>query len=151
MLPVRRILLGCLALIGIAFLAAGCGSQSADERLNLKLDELSNGLQARSTDRVMAVLHNNFEADSKASTALDRDWARRTMTLMFLQNQRVNVVVLNQQTDIDPIYQGQARTRAQVSLSGAEGLIPDNARVYALTLNWLQEDGDWQLHRLTWD
>lgn len=147
MLPVRRIFLGCLALVGIAWLTVGCGSQSADQRLNLKLDELSDGLQARSTDRVMAVLHSHFQT----SDALDRDWARRSMTLLFLQNQRIHVVVLNQQTEIDPIYAGQAQTRARVSLSGAERLIPDSARVYALTLNWLQEDGDWQLHRLTWE
>ncbi|MFO7706150.1 MAG: hypothetical protein R6V43_13620 [Halopseudomonas sp.] len=132
-------------------MTAGCGAQSADQRLNLKLDELSNGLEARSTDRVMAVLHTDFQADLQARAALDRDWARRTMTGLFLQNQRVNVVVLNQQTEIDPIYAGQAQTRAQVSLSGAERLIPDSARVYALTLNWLQEHGDWHLHRLTWE
>ncbi|WOD11099.1 hypothetical protein RPW65_19120 [Pseudomonas sp. NyZ704] len=147
MLPVRRILLCWLAVGTIALMIAGCGSQSADERLNLKLDELQDGLEARSTDRVMDVLHSDFQARGE----LDRDWARRTMTLMFLQNQRVNVLVINQETAIDPVYDGQAVTQAQVSLSGAERFIPDSARVYSVTLNWLEEDGDWQLHRLTWE
>jgi hypothetical protein len=147
MLPVRRILLCWLAVGTIALMTAGCGSQSADERLNLKLDELQGGLEARSSDRVMDVLHSDFQARGE----LDRDWARRTMTLMFLQNQRVNVLVINQETAIDPVYDGQAVTQAQVSLSGAERFIPDSARVYSVKLNWLEEDGDWQLHRLTWE
>lgn len=147
MLPMRCIHCCCLAVVATALLVAGCGSQSADELLNLRLDQLGNGLQARSTDSVMDVLHEDFQAKDE----LDRDWARRTMTLMFLQHQRVNVLVINQQTEIDPIYSGQAQTQAQVSLSGADRFIPDSARVYSITLNWLEEDGDWLLHRLTWE
>ncbi|WP_022963634.1 hypothetical protein [Halopseudomonas pelagia] len=147
MLPMLRSPLPLIALIVLAVLITGCGSQSADERLNHSLNELREGIEARSTDRVMGVLHADFLARGE----LDRDWARRTMTLSFLQNQRVNVLVINQETEIDPIYNGQAQTRAQVSLSGAERFIPDSAQVYALTLSWLEEDGNWQLHRLTWE
>lgn len=136
-----------LTLTLVTLLLGGCGSQSADERLNQSLNELREGIQARSADRVMGLLHGDFQAKG----ALDRDWARRTMGLLFLQNQRINVIVLNQQTDIDPVYTGQAQTRAQVSLTGAERFVPDSARVYTVTLDWLEEAGEWRLHRLNWE
>lgn len=147
MLPLLRYQLPLVALLLLAALINGCGSQSADERLNHSLKELRDGIEARSADRVMPLLH----ADFRAGGELDRDWARRTMTLLFLQNQRVNVIVINQQTDIDPVYDGQAQTRAQVNLSGAERFIPESTRMYALTLDWLEVQGQWQLHRLNWE
>ncbi|MFN3580974.1 MAG: hypothetical protein ACK4VV_10940 [Pseudomonas sp.] len=137
--------LGALLLISLVLVA--CGSQSPDERLNHSLKELVEGIEARSSDRVMAVVHPQFEAKGQ----YDQDWARRTMGVMFLQNQRIKVLVLQQQTEIDPVYSGQARTRAQVSITGAERFIPDTARAYSLTLDWLEEDGDWLLHRLSWE
>lgn len=147
MLPTLRLPLPVMALILLATLITGCGSQSADERLNHSLNELREGIEARSPDRVMAVLHADFLARGE----FDRDWARRTMAVMFLQNQRVNLLVINQQTEIDPIYSGQAQTRAQISLSGAERFIPDSTRIYTVSLNWLEQDGAWQLHRLSWE
>jgi outer membrane lipoprotein-sorting protein len=147
MLPTLRISRPWVALLCATILISACGSQSADERLNQSLNELQEGIEARSTDRVMDLLHRDFQAKGD----LDGDWARRTMTLMFLQNQRINVIVINQQTDIDTVYDGQAQTRAQVSLSGAERFIPDSSRIYTVTLDWMEEDGDWRLHRLNWE
>jgi hypothetical protein len=56
--------------VAVALLAAGCGSQSADERLNLKLDELKVSLEAHSTNRVMDILHQDFQANA----GLNCDW-----------------------------------------------------------------------------
>jgi len=81
MLPLRCIRWCRFAVVAVALLAAGCGSQSADERLNLKLDELKVSLEAHSTNRVMDILHQDFQANA----GLNCDWARRSMTLMFLQ------------------------------------------------------------------
>ena len=37
------------------------------------------------------------------------------------------------------------------ALTGAEGLIPDSARHYSVTLEWWLEDGEWKLARLGWE
>lgn len=137
----------CILVLLLMLTLAACGQQSPDERLNQSLDALRQGIESRSSDQVMAVLHPDFQANRQ----YDRDWARRTMAMMFLQNQRINVLVLSQDTRIDPVYTGQAQTRAQVTLSGAERFIPDSTRHYQITLDWLEDDGDWRLHRLTWE
>lgn len=142
MSPVRFFALGLLALILL-----GCSRPSPDEQLNRSLTELQEAIEARTSERVLKLLHPEFNAHQP----YDRDWARRTMALLFLQHQRIQVLVLNQTTQIDPIYSGQARTEAQVTLSGAERFIPDSTRYYRITLDWLEDDGDWRVHRLSWE
>ncbi|PKM29555.1 MAG: hypothetical protein CVV07_10725 [Gammaproteobacteria bacterium HGW-Gammaproteobacteria-11] len=137
----------CITLLMLVLLLAGCGQQSADERLNQSLTQLQEAIESRSADQLVARLHPDFMANQQ----YDRDWARRTASLLFLQNQRVNLLVISQQTSIDPVYTGQARTQAQINLSGAQRFIPDSTRLYSVTLNWLEEDGEWLLHRLTWE
>ena len=45
-----------------------------------------------------------------------------------------------------------ARSFAQVlGLTGAEGLIPDSARLYDVKLEWWLDDGEWKLARLDWE
>ena len=38
-----------------------------------------------------------------------------------------------------------------VTLTGAEGLLPDSASHYQVKLEWWLEDGQWQLARLNWE
>ena len=41
-------------------------------------------------------------------------------------------------------------TEAQVLVTGAQGLIPDEAAPYGVTLEWQLEGGDWKLFDLRW-
>ena len=51
----------------------------------------------------------------------------------------------------DAIYGEKGHSQAQVALTGAEGLIPDSARHYAVKLEWWSEGDEWQLARLRWE
>ena len=95
----------------------------------------------------MEQLHLQFSAQQQ----YDRTWAQRTMALLFLRHKQVRVMAIGTRSEIDPTYSNRGHTRAEVALTGAEGLIPDSARHYSVRLEWWLEDGEWRLARLNWE
>lgn len=143
-MPARKFALPFLIL---ASLLAGCGARN-DPLADLEgaVQQLQDNLEAKRTDAVLEQLHPQFSARQQ----LDRDWAKRTMTLLFLRHQQVRVLALSQSSHLDPTFSEKGHTEAQVALTGAEGLIPDSARHYGVKLEWWREDGEWKLARLDW-
>ena len=94
----------------------------------------------------MDLLHPEIIAQSQ----YDQDWADRTLRLMFLRNQRINVLVTQQRTEIDPGYEQRAESEARVTLTGAERLIPNSAGQYDIRLLWEDVDGRWLLRDINW-
>ena len=90
------------------------------------------------------------KAEFQAQQQYDRDWARRTATLMFMRHRNVRVIALSQRSWIDATYPDRGHTEAQVALTGAEALLPQQAGHYQVRLEWRQENGSWQLARLQW-
>jgi Tfp pilus assembly protein PilP len=132
------------ALLALSLL--GCGASSPDERLNQAIAQLQNGIEERDRSAVMDLLHPEFIAQSE----YDQAWADRTLRLMFLRNQRINVLVTRQQTEIDPGYEQRAESEARVTLTGAERLIPNSAGQYDIRLLWEDTDGRWLLRDINW-
>lgn len=69
---------------------------------------------------------------------------------MFLRHRNVRVIALSQRSWIDTTYPNRGYTEAQVALTGAEALLPQQAGHYQVRLEWRQENGSWQLARLQW-
>ena len=104
------------------------------------------GIEERDRSAVMDLLHPEIIAQSQ----YDQDWADRTLRLMFLRNQRINVLVTQQRTEIDPGYEQRAESEARVTLTGAERLIPNSAGQYDIRLLWEDVDGRWLLRDINW-
>jgi hypothetical protein len=134
-----------LLLLGL--LLGGCGAKDDPQaRLEAAVQQLQDNLEAKKTAAVLDQLHKEF----RAQQANDRDWAKRTMTLLFLRHNNVKVLALGKSSRVDVTYRDKGYTDAQVALTGAEGLIPDSARHYGVRLEWWLEDGEWKLARLDW-
>ncbi|NQD91662.1 hypothetical protein HP532_03220 [Pseudomonas sp. CrR25] len=143
-MPARKFALAFLMLFA---LLSGCGgNDDPHAALEAAVQQLQDNLEAKQTRAVLEQLHPQFGAQQ----AFDRDWARRTMTLLFLRHKQVRVLALSKRSHIDATYSGKGHTEAQVALTGAEGLIPDSARHYGVELEWWREDGEWKLARLHW-
>lgn len=132
----------------VALLLSGCGARNDPQAaLEAAVQQLQDALEAKQTGAVMTQLHDDFRAREE----LDRDWAKRTMTLLFLRHQNVRVIALAKNSWIDAALSNRGHTEAQVGLSGAEGLIPDSARHYSVKLEWWLEGDEWKLARLDWE
>ena len=147
----RRLLLcvpaiGCARGVALAVTAvAGCSRDNPQAELEAAVQALQDGLEAKRRDAVLEQLAPDFQAQSE----LDREWAKRTMTLLFLQNANVKVVALARKSRVTGETSGE--TDAQVVLAGGQGLVPERASPYTVKLHWRREGRQWRLARLEWE
>lgn len=135
-----------LSLWVLGFLLAGCSKDDPQAQLDAAAKQLQANLEARNTSAVMEQLHSNFRALGE----YDREWAKRTLAMLFLRHQQVTVIALSANNRLDPTYSSRGHTDAQVALAGAQGLIPDSAGHYSVKLEWWRDGNDWKLARLDW-
>jgi hypothetical protein len=135
-----------LCAASIALLACG-RPDSPQAALEAAVQRLQAALEGKEAGDVMAMLDVRFRAQDE----LDAEWARKTMSLVFLRFKQVRVIAVNAQSRIDEGSGGRVgRTRAQVLVTGAQGLIPERAEPYSLELVWWREGDDWKLRDLRW-
>lgn len=134
--------------LSLTFLLVGCGPREDPQAaLEAAVQQLQDNIEAKRTGAVMDQLHGDFLARQE----LDREWAKRTMMLLFMRHKNIKVIALSKSSWIDSAVSSKGYTEAQVALTGAEGLIPDSARHYSVKLEWWLDDSEWKLARLDWE
>ncbi|CAD5105785.1 hypothetical protein [Zestomonas carbonaria] len=128
-------------------LLAGCGRDDPQASLEAAVQQLQDNIEAKKTSAVLDQLAGDF----RALQAHDRDWARSTMTMLFLRYRNIQIIAPTKRSWLDPAITSKGYTEAKVGVTGAEGLIPDSARLYDVKLEWWMEDGDWKLARVEWE
>jgi len=113
---------GAVALALIA--VTGCSRDNPQAELEAAVQTLQDNLEAKRAGAVLEQLAADFQAQSE----FDREWAKRTMTVLFLQNANVKVVALTRSSRINGETSGE--TDAQVVLAGGQGLLPERASPY---------------------
>lgn len=124
-----------------------CSKDDPQVSLEAAVQQLQDQIEARDTGAVMDLLDAKFRAQDE----YDADWARKTMTLMFLRYAQVKVIAVSRNSRIDPPGSPIGLTEAQVVVTGAQGLIPERVTPYAVTLEWRLEGADWKLRDLRWE
>lgn len=143
-MPIR---IFALAFVMLCSLLGGCGNQDDPQAaLEAAVQQLQDNLEAKKNSAVLEQLHPQFSAQGE----FDRDWAQRTMLLLFMRHKNIKVLALSKDSYLDASYREKGHTEAQVGLAGAEGLIPDSARHYSVKMEWWLENHQWQLARLSW-
>jgi hypothetical protein len=107
---------------------------------------VQDAIEARDADAVLDLLDAKFRAQDE----LDREWARKTLALMFLRYQSVKVIAVSRSSRVDPAAGRIGRSEAQVLVTGAQGLIPERVSPYAVQMEWWREGDDWKLRDLRW-
>jgi hypothetical protein len=143
----RRMAFAILALSGLMLFAA-CSRSDPQAALDAAADELQAAVEAKSAGRVLDLLHPGFSARAPDE---GREWAKSMMTMMFMRYKNVTIVVPYRDNRLDPRVGDRASTEAEVTLLGAEGLLPDKVSHYRVRLEWTLEDGKWKVTRMTWN
>ncbi|PTQ70952.1 hypothetical protein [Pseudomonas sp. GV071] len=141
-IPLARLWIVALALT----LITGCSRSDPQAALEAAVQQLQDNLEGKHSADVMEQLHPEFRAQQQD----DREWAKRTLLGLFLRYQNVRVIALSKTSRIDPNVSTKGYTEAQVAVTGAQGLIPDNANHYSVKLEWWFEGDDWKLARIDW-
>ncbi|WP_341304402.1 hypothetical protein [Pseudomonas sp. TMP25] len=143
-MPTRLFALGFLV---FCTLLTGCGGRDDPQAaLEAAVQQLQDNLEAKKNNAVLEQLHPQFSAQGE----FDREWAQRTMLLLFMRHKNIKVLALSKNSHLDTTYREKGHTEAQVALAGAESLIPNSARHFSVEMEWWLESGEWQLARLSW-
>ncbi|MBA4214395.1 MAG: hypothetical protein C0449_15090 [Polaromonas sp.] len=134
-------------LLALALILSGCSKADPQAQLEAAVQKLQDSLEAKDTSAVIDQLDASFQAQD----GLDREWARKTMTLMFLRYASVKVIAVTRKSSIDPTAAQSGLTQAQVLVTGAQGLIPERAAPYDVRLEWRRVSDEWKLTRITWE
>ncbi|MEN0107372.1 MAG: hypothetical protein AAGC84_13215 [Pseudomonas sp.] len=127
-------------------LISACTPSDPQAALEAAVQTLQDNLEAKRNSAVMEQLHPEFRAQQQ----YDSQWAQRTMLGLFLRYKNVRVTALSKTSTLDPTSSSKGYTEAQVAVTGAEGLIPDNANTYSVKLEWWLEGQEWKLARIDW-
>ncbi|WP_127999189.1 nuclear transport factor 2 family protein [Piscinibacter defluvii] len=127
-------------------LPAACSRDDPQAALEATVQRLQDALEARDSAAVLALLDRGAVVQGEPG----REWARRTMTLVFLRYPNVRIVAPVRRSTVDPTAPHLGLTEAQVLLVGAQGLLPERVEPYAVRLRWQREDGQWRLLGLEW-
>lgn len=125
----------------------GCSRDDPQAALEKAARQLQAGLEEKDLSSVLQQLHGDFQAGD----GLDRAWAERSMRLAFLRHRNIRIIALRHDSRLDSSYADRGYTEAEVTMSGAEGLIPQRAGHYSVKLEWWREGDEWRLARLSWD
>lgn len=134
-------------LSGAVLLLAACSKPDPQKALEAAVQQLQDHLEAKDSKAVLAMLDTRFRAQDE----YDAEWARKTMALMFLRYANVKVIAVTRSSRIDPPGSSIGITEAQVVFTGAQGLIPERASPYSVTLQWALDGSDWKLRDLRWE
>lgn len=124
----------------------GCARDDPKAALDAAVQRLQDNLKAKKTSAVLERLHSKFRAQDEFDIA----WAQQTMTLMFLRHANIRLVAATRSRRVDPVASHKGCTEARVLVTGARGLIPDEAATCSATLEWQLEGADWKLFDLRW-
>jgi hypothetical protein len=121
-MPVRLV---TFALLLIFSLISGCGRDDPQAALEAAVQQLQDNIEAKQTSAVLEQLHPQFSANQQ----YDREWAKRTMLMLFMRNQKVSVIAFSKNSTIDPTYPDKGNTEAEIALTGATGLSQTMPRI----------------------
>jgi hypothetical protein len=138
----RRVLV--LAPLVVVSIGAGCSREDPQAALEAAVSELQDNLEAKRTSAVLDMMDTSFRAQGD----LDKRWAERMMTGLFLQNPNVKVITLTRSSRVTGAASGASEV--QVVLAGGQGLLPERVEPYAVRMEWRRDGGRWKLAQLQW-
>lgn len=125
-------------------LSAGCSRPPPE----VALREAVAAMEASIAARDAAALVRHLDEDFIGPGGMDRDGARRTAALYFLQHASIGVVA-------GPLSIELQDARAQVSFTaavsgGSSRLLPDSGQVHDVRTGWRLRDGEWRMTAIEW-
>ncbi len=133
------------------FLLSACGKTPPEEAIGENIDALQLAIQEKDNGAVREHLSGQFRGLGERGTHLDAGNVRQYLAGLFLRYRNINVLVSNTRVTVEEYDPYRATSTSSVVVTGAEGLIPDTARIYQVKGIWALEEGEWKLLEVSWD
>lgn len=137
--------------VGLVILFSACGKTPPEEAIGNNIDEVQLAIREKDNSGVREHLSGQFRGFGERGTALDAENVRQYLAGMFLRYRNINVLFSNTRITVAEYDPYRATSTSSVVVTGADGLIPDTARVYQVKGTWALEDDEWKLLEVSWD
>lgn len=132
-----------LVLSGLLVLSA-CSRPPPEAALREAVAAMEAAIDARDAGALVRHLDDDFIGPG----SMDRDGARRTAALYFLQHARIGLV-------LGPLSIDLQDARAQVSFTvavsgGNSRFLPESGQVHDVRTGWRLHDGEWRMTSIEW-
>ena len=135
----------------LVFILSACGKTPPEEAIGKNMDELQLAIQEKDNGGVRGYLSSQFRGFGERGTQLDVNNVRQYLAGIFLRYRNINVLISNTRIAVEEYDPFRATSTSSVVVTGAEGLIPDTARVYQVKGSWALEDDEWKLLEVSWE
>ncbi|MFC4727616.1 nuclear transport factor 2 family protein [Coralloluteibacterium thermophilus] len=124
---------------------AGCAGDPTEAALRARLEAMRAAIEARDAGALLAPVAEDFAGRD----GMDRRGLGRLARLHFLRHGDIGTTVGPVRVEVQGT---RATARFEAAVTGGSGrLLPDTARLYAVTTGWRFEDGDWMLISADWE
>ena len=125
-------------------LSAGCSRPPPEVALREAVAAMEASIDARDAGALARQLDDDFIGPG----GMDREGARRTAALYFLQHARIGLVPGPLSIDI---RDSGAQVSLTVGVSGGNSrLLPESGQVYDVRSGWRLRDGEWRMTSIEW-
>ncbi|MDH5632843.1 MAG: nuclear transport factor 2 family protein [Gammaproteobacteria bacterium] len=116
---------------------------SEETRIRQALEAMQEAVVQKNAGKFVSYLADDFEDQQ----GRDARAVRGYVAGLLLRNSRVGVYIGLPEIKINADH---ARTECTVTVTGADGLIPERMRRVVLLLDWVKVSGDWRVFRANW-
>ncbi len=138
-------------LLSIALVLAACSSpEDPEQQIRHNIKEMQTALAERDNSGFREHLAESFVGVGRGQRTVYKDDVKKMLTGYFLRYKAINVVVTLLNVELDELQPGLATTTATVGVTGGQRVMPDSARLYKVSGQWQDFDGDWKMTRFEW-
>ena len=131
----------------IAYAMVACSKTPPEQAILANVDAIQSALESKNTGDVMA----HFKEDFLGNGYLGKPELRRFLVAQFLQHRNVNLLITSMEVDHRPELPLSATIKGVVVVTGAERILPDDGRLFAINGKWRLVEDTWLLENLSWE
>jgi len=128
-------------------LLSACDKTPDEEKIQNNIQAIQNAVENKELMGIGKYLHKDFLANRSMDS-------KQLKQMLFVQGKRhsnISIVIVSQETTIDPVYIEKAETTLSVVMAGSSGGLPEDGSVRVVDLEWRKVGSDWQIIKANWE
>lgn len=131
-------------------LVFSCSQSSPEQAIRQQLVALEEAIQAKNNSKVRRFFSPQFSGRRNEVEKVVYQDLQKMLAGIFIRHASIGVTLSSVEVKIDDYDTHAAEMQFSVLFTGAEGLIPNSAKLYQVEAFWKNNGGDWRIYSLNW-
>jgi hypothetical protein len=143
---IKRLINGA-AIAVIFFMLAACDKTPPEEAILANIKASQKAVENRDAGDAVKYLADNFSGNR----GMDKQELRRMLAVIFLRHKNINVVITRMDIKINEYDPSTATMEGVVVATGADRLLPSDGRIFKVNGDWVLQNDEWKLAKISWE